>query len=85
MKDFAEAMMESNKKRDAYIDKEQDKFFVCLNRQCNEINSLKEQLEWLELRTKVLELANELMLELLDDMATQLCFCICVEGAQIQA
>ena len=77
-------MMESNKKRDTYVNKEQDKFFVCLNRQRNEINSLKERLEWSELRTKALELANESMLELLDDMATRLCFYIHVEGAQVQ-
>ena len=45
VKDFTEAMAESNRKQDAYVDKEQDKFFVCLNRQQSEINSLKEQLE----------------------------------------
>lgn len=41
LKAFVEAMAESNKKRDAYVDREQDKFFNCLNRQQNDINRLK--------------------------------------------
>ena len=83
IKVFAKAMVESNKQRDAYVDKEQDKFFVRLNRQRSEINGLKEWLEWSELRMRALELANELMLERLDDMATKLCFCSRTKGAQV--
>ena len=62
-KDLAEAMADSNRVRDTYVDKEQDKFFCYLNRQRNNIDSLKECLERLELREKALELVNELMLE----------------------
>ena len=32
VKAYAEAMAESNRARDVYVDKEQDKFFHCLNR-----------------------------------------------------
>ena len=45
VKAYAKAMAESNQVRDAYVDKEQDKFFCCLNRQRNDINTLKERLE----------------------------------------
>ena len=33
VKAYTEAMVESNRARDAYVDKEQDKFFRRLNRQ----------------------------------------------------
>ena len=33
VKAYVKAMAESNQARDAYVDKEQDKFFRCLNRQ----------------------------------------------------
>ena len=33
VKAYAEAMVDSNCARDTYIDKEQDKFFQCVNRQ----------------------------------------------------
>ena len=42
VKVYAEAMAESNQMRDAYVNKEQDKFFHCLNRQRNDIDTLKE-------------------------------------------
>ena len=58
-----------------YIDKEQDKFFYYLNRQRSDIDTLKERLERLELRTRVLELVNELMSEWMDTIATKLCLC----------
>ena len=54
VKAYAKAMMDSNHMRDAYINKEQDKFFCCLNQQRSNINGLKEHLEWLELRVKAL-------------------------------
>ena len=85
VKDFAEGMLESNKKRDAYVDKEQDKFFVRLNRQRGEINALKERLERSELRARALELANESMSERMDDMATKLCYCSRLEDTQVCA
>ena len=66
-----------------HVDKEQDKFFTRLNCQRSEINGLKERLEQSELRARVLELANELMSEWLDNIATKLCFCSCTEGAQV--
>ena len=66
--------------RDAYVGKEQDKFFCHLNRQRNDINALKELLEHSELRVRALELANKLMLEQMDSMATKLCFCTQAEA-----
>lgn len=84
VKAFTKAMAESNAKWDAYVDQEQDKFQLCLNRQRSEINGLKEWLEWVELRTLLLELANESMSERMDDMATKLCFCSRTEGAQVR-
>ena len=75
VKVYTEAMAESNQARDMYINKEQDKFFQQLNRQRNDIDSLKEKLEQSELRVRALELANELMLERMDSMVTKLCFC----------
>ena len=80
VKVYAEAMAQSNQARDAYVDKEQDKFFCCLNRQRNDIDSLKEQLERSELRVKALELANKLMLEQMDNMANKLYYCTQAEA-----
>ena len=45
VKAYAEAIADSNQVRDVYIDKEQDRFFHCLNRQRNDIDSLKEWLK----------------------------------------
>ena len=45
VKVYAKAMAESNQVRDVYVDKEQDKFFCCLNWQRNDIDVLKERLE----------------------------------------
>ena len=73
-------MADSNHVRDVYIDKEQDKFFCQLNRQRNNIDTLKEKLEQLELRVRALELANELMSKQMDSMATKLCFCTQAEA-----
>ena len=42
VKVYAEAMADSNRARDMYIDKEQDKFFRCVNRQWADIDTLKE-------------------------------------------
>ena len=42
VKAYAEAMADSNRARDAYIDKEQDKFFCRVNQQRANINALKE-------------------------------------------
>ena len=52
-------MVESNQKRGMYVDKEQDKFFNQLNCQRNDINGLKEQLEFL-LGAVVLGLLSDL-------------------------
>ena len=45
VKAYAEAMAKSNQARDAYMDKEQDKFFHHLNRQRTNINALKDRME----------------------------------------
>ena len=45
VKAYAEAMAESNRARDAYVDKEQDKFFRRINRQRADIDALKERME----------------------------------------
>ena len=50
VKVYAEAMADSNCVRDTYVDKEQDKFFCCVNRQQVNIDTLKDQMEWSELR-----------------------------------
>ena len=42
VKAYAEAMADSNRARDTYVDKEQDKFFCRLNRQRVDINALKD-------------------------------------------
>ena len=79
VKAYAEAMADSNCARDMYVNKEQDKFFWCVDRQWADINVLKEQMEWAELRARALELENELLLARLDSMVDKLCFCTQVE------
>ena len=79
VKAYTEAMVESNRTRDTYVDKEQDKFFHCLNRQQVDIDTLKDQMESSELRARVLELENESLLVRLDSMVDKLCFCTWVE------
>ena len=75
VKVYAEAMADSNQARDTYVDKEQDKFFHHLNRQRVDIDALKDWMERLELRVRVLELENESLLACLDSMVDKLCFC----------
>ena len=75
VKAYAEAMADSNHVRDTYVDKEQDKFFCQLNRQWVNIDTLKDQMERSELRTRVLELENELLSAHLDSIVDKLCFC----------
>ena len=77
VKAYAEAMADSNRTRDAYVDKEQDKFFCHLNRQWVDIDTLKDQMEQSELRA--LELENELLSACLDSMVDKLCFCTWAE------
>ena len=72
---YAEAMVDSNRVRDVYIDKEQDKFFCHLNRQQANIDALKDRMEQSELRVRALELENELLSAHLDSMVDKLCFC----------
>ena len=79
VKVYAEAMADSNRARDAYIDKKQDKFFCRLNRQWVDIDALKDRMEQLELRARALELENELLSAHLDSMVDKLCFCTQVE------
>ena len=79
VKAYAEAMAESNRARDAYVDKEQDKFFRWVNRQRADIDALKERMEWSELRARALELENELLSVRLDSMVDKLCFCTWAE------
>ena len=45
VKAYAKAMADSNCARDAYVNKEQDKFFCCVNRQRADIDALKEQMD----------------------------------------
>ena len=75
VKAYAEAMADSNRTRDTYVDKEQDKFFWHVNRQRADIDALKEHMERSELRARALELENELLLARLDSMVDKLCFC----------
>ena len=75
IKAYAEAMADSNRARDAYVDKEQDKFFRQVNQQRADINTLKEQMERSELRARALELENESLSVHLDSMVDKLCFC----------
>ena len=79
VKAYAEAMVDSNRARDAYVDKEQDKFFRRLNRQRVDIDALKDWMEQLELRARALELENESLSARLDSMVDKLCFCTQVE------
>ena len=79
VKAYAEAMVDSNCARDAYIDKEQDKFFHQVNRQWADIDALKERMEQSELRARALELENESLSAHLDSMVDKLCFCTWVE------
>ena len=79
VKAYAEAMADSNHARDAYVNKEQDKFFHQLNRQQVDIDTLKEQMERSELRARALELENKSLLAHLDSMVDKLCFCTRVE------
>ena len=72
-------MVDSNRVRDAYVDKEQDKFFCRLNRQQVDINALKDRMERSELRVRALELENESLLAHLDSMVDKLCFCTWME------
>ena len=68
-------MADSNRARDVYVDKEQDKFFRRVNWQRADIDALKEWMEWSELRARALELENESLLARLDSMVDKLCFC----------
>ena len=79
VKAYAEAMADSNRVRDAYVDKEQDKFFRHVNRQRADIDALKERMERSELRARALELENESLSTHLDSMVDKLCFCTQVE------
>ena len=79
VKAYAEAMADSNRARDAYVDKEQDKFFRRVNRQWANIDALKERVERSELRARALELENELLSARLDSMVDKLCFCTWAE------
>ena len=79
VKAYAEAMVDSNRMRDAYVDKEQDKFFRHVNRQRVDINALKDQMEQSELRARALELENKSLLACLDSMVDKLCFCTWAE------
>ena len=75
VKAYAKAMVDSNRTRDMYVDKEQDKFFRRVNRQRADIDALKERMERSELRARTLELENELLSVRLDSMVDKLCFC----------
>ena len=79
VKAYTKAMADSNCVRDAYVDKEQDKFFRRVNQQRADIDALKEQMECSELRARALELENESLLARLDSMVDKLCFCTRVE------
>ena len=78
---YAEAMADSNRARDAYVDKEQDKFFQRVNRQQADIDTLKEWMERSELKVGALELENESLSACLDSMTDKLCFCTRAEVA----
>ena len=75
VKAYAEAMADSNRAWDAYVNKEQDKFFHRVNRQRADIEVLKERMERSELRARALELENESLSAYLDSMVDKLCFC----------
>ena len=80
VKDFAKAMAKSNREWDVYVDKEQDKFFIHLNRQHNNINGLKERLEQVEVRTRAVELENKSLAAWINSMLDKLCFCAKTEA-----
>ena len=75
VKAYAKAMADSNHVRDAYVDKEQDKFFRRVNRPRANIDALKERMERSELRSRALELENKSLSARLDSMVDRLCFC----------
>ena len=75
VKAYAEAKADSNRARDAYVNKEQDKFFRWVNHQRADIDALKERMERSELRARALELENESLSACLDNMVDKLCFC----------
>ena len=79
VKAYAEAMADSNRARDAYVDKEQDKFFRRVNRQRANIDALKERMEQSELRARALELENESLSARINSMVDRLYFCTRVE------
>ena len=79
VKVYAKAMADSNRARDAYVDKEQDKFFHQVNQQRADIDALKERMERSELRARALELENESLSARLDSMVDKLYFCTRVE------
>ena len=79
VKAYAEAMADSNRARDMYVDKEQEKFIRRVNRQRADIDALKERMERSELRVRALELENESLSAHLNSMADKLCFCTRVE------
>ena len=62
VKAYTKAMANSNRARDTYVDKEQDKFFRRVNRQQADIDALKERMEHSELRARALELENKSLL-----------------------
>ena len=63
-----------------YVDKEQDKFHTCLNRQHNDINGLKECLERAEMRTRAVELENKSLAAQIKSMLDKLYFCAKMEA-----
>ena len=79
VKAYAEAMADSNRARNVYVDKEQDKFFRRINHQRADIDALKERLERSELKVRALELENESLSARLDSMVDKLCFCTWAE------
>ena len=79
VKAYAEAMVDSNHARDAYMDKEQDKFFCCLNWWQGDIDALKDHMEWSESRARALELENKLLSAHLNSIVNKLCFCTWAE------
>ena len=79
VKAYAEAMADSSRARDVYVNKEQDKFFHRVNCQQANIDALKERMERSELRVRALELENESLSAHLDSMVDKLCFCTRVE------
>ena len=79
VKAYAKAIADSNHAWDAYVDKEQDKFFRQVNHQWANLDALKERMERSELRARALELENKSLSAHLDSMVDKLCFCTQVE------